>query len=472
MEPKKKVLIIEESLLFIAKKKYAQSIEKLESMVSCLNTTEKNSFSIYIGSSFDMGYKCNLAYLLSKEYDLSTNTITIFDSVEKLNEILTLAIYDFANIDKKVLLYLGKFPAFGFDVDGGSILAKQLIDTLKVRCKLDVGFIRKNKEVYVDNQINNIIYTEYIDAFNNKFTRRMKNMETNKNILARYSDYDHVITAHTSKFFGMEPSKNEFWNKAILFPMFCTSSYLRANETVPKEYTVLEHGVINNVKKIITPSVDEKKDLIADYKCDESKISVIYRGIAPDFHFDSSREIVGCVQLIYIASIKRQKNNIESLKLLKELILKGHEVKLNLVCTIQDKAIYEDMAKFIKQNNLQNNVQFHIELVQSEIVTLMKRMHIGVSVSNWETFGRGIFECVSSGLPTFVYKKLKVIENICGDNIGVMFSDDFIEMSNQIDAVIKNRDKYLLMRDSLKILRNNVSYKREQLLLINSIFNE
>ena len=157
---------------------------------------------------------------------------------------------------------------------------------------------------------------------------------------------------------------------------------------------------------------------------------------------------------------------------MKELILKGHEVKLNLVCTIQDKAIYEEMAKFIKQNNLQNNVQFHIELVQSEIVTLMKRMHIGVSVSNWETFGRGIFECVSSGLPTFVYKKLKVIENICGDNIGVMFSDDFIEMSNQIDAVIKNRDKYLLMRDSLKILRNNVSYKREQLLLINSIFNE
>ena len=44
----------------------------------------------------------------------------------------------------RILLYLGKLPGYGFDVDGGSILAKQLIDSLKSYCKFDVVFIRKN----------------------------------------------------------------------------------------------------------------------------------------------------------------------------------------------------------------------------------------------------------------------------------------------------------------------------------------
>ena len=68
---------------------------------------------------------------------------------------------------KKVLLYLGKFPGYGFDLDGGSILARQLIDILKVNTTLDLVFIRKNRETYEDCQVHSIRYVEYIDAFNN-----------------------------------------------------------------------------------------------------------------------------------------------------------------------------------------------------------------------------------------------------------------------------------------------------------------
>lgn len=37
---------------------------------------------------------------------------------------------------KNILVYLGKFPGYGFDIDGGSILARQLVDTLKNNCNL------------------------------------------------------------------------------------------------------------------------------------------------------------------------------------------------------------------------------------------------------------------------------------------------------------------------------------------------
>ena len=103
---------------------------------------------------------------------------------------------------KKVLLYLGKFPGYGFDLDGGSILARQLIDILKVNTILDLVFIRKNRETYEDCQVHSIRYVEYIDAFNNKFIRRGKNLGTNVDAIGNYEEYDIIITAHVSKCFG------------------------------------------------------------------------------------------------------------------------------------------------------------------------------------------------------------------------------------------------------------------------------
>ena len=85
--------------------------------------------------------------------------------------------------EKKVLLYLGKFPGYGFDVDGGSILARQLIDSLKHNCNLTVVFIRKKGETYTDPYVNEIRYEEYKNPFGNKFVRRLQNLETNRSAI-------------------------------------------------------------------------------------------------------------------------------------------------------------------------------------------------------------------------------------------------------------------------------------------------
>lgn len=115
----------------------------------------------------------NICYL-EKDFQLEyqDNRICFFD-IKNLESVYQKIKRDLRFCDKRVLLYLGKFPAFGFDVDGGSILAKQLIDTFKWRCKLDVSFIRKNNEEYSDEVCTSIKYFKYIDAFNNKFVRRV-----------------------------------------------------------------------------------------------------------------------------------------------------------------------------------------------------------------------------------------------------------------------------------------------------------
>ena len=86
----------------------------------------------------------------------------------------------------RILLYLGKFPGYGFDVDGGSILAKQLIDSLKSYSKLDVVFIRKNKEEYHDEFVNSVRYVEYKYARENKFFRRLNNLDTNREAIGDF----------------------------------------------------------------------------------------------------------------------------------------------------------------------------------------------------------------------------------------------------------------------------------------------
>lgn len=370
---------------------------------------------------------------------------------------------------KKVLLYLGKFPGYGFDVDGGSILARQLIDILKVNTILDVVFIRKNRETFEDSLVHSIRYVEYIDAFNDKFIRRSKNLKTNVDAIGDYSVYDIIITAHVSKFFGFENAPKEFWEKTVLFPMFCTSSYKLAGEDVPPWYTQMEDYVINNVRKIITPSKAECQKLCEDYHCDPNKIIVIPRGINPLFTCPESHFMTQTCKLVYIASIKPQKNNMDAVKLLMMLNESSKLYELHLVCTIQDASIYSEIKEYIAENQLNNNVYFHIGLSQQEIAALLHQMDINISVSKWETFGRGIYEGISSGLPTFVFSRLKAVKELCGSNLGVVFCNDLDDMKKSIEKISFSQENYNQARTQLYTIADKVSYQTEQKCLINEL---
>lgn len=362
---------------------------------------------------------------------------------------------------KRVLLYLGKFPGYGFDIDGGSILARQLIDTLKESSILDVVFIRKNNETFSDSQVNNIRYVDYKYCRENKFVRRLKNLDTNRNAIGDYNEYDVIVTAHISKFFGFEDAPSNFWSKTVLFPMFCTSSYIRAGEDVPNEYTHHEKIVMNRVSRIITPSSIEKDDLIRDYCIDPYKIHIVYRGINPVFVPVRKEAISSTCRIVCIGSIKKQKNSLEAIVLLHHLRKSGLDVELHMVCTIQDELMFLEMQKYIDVQGLKDYVRFHYQLSQKEVAQLLQNMDINISVSNWETFGRGIFEGISTALPTIVFNKLTEVKVICNNNPGVIFVENVIEMASKIIELINNPQKYSSMKNSLISLRKIVSYQKE-----------
>lgn len=348
---------------------------------------------------------------------------------------------------KKILLYLGKFPGYGFDIDGGSILAGQLINTLKKICALDVVFIRKNFETFMDSDVRKISYVTYKSANENKFSRRLKNLDSNRKALENFRDYDIIITAHVSKFFGMEAYGREFWDKTILFPMFCTRSYKLSGETVPVAYTDLEREVICRVRKIITPSEIERNDLIRDYDCEPSKIKIIPRGLSPLITRRNGYLLHEPLRLIYIASIKKQKNHLSSLELLKILNDMCLKATLHLVFTIQERALYEELREHMKEKELESQIVLHEAISQAELARLLREVDINISLSTWETFGRGIFEGMAAGLPTFVLDKLANVKNLCEDNRGICFSGSVREMAQAIFELVRNATEYKLKSD-------------------------
>ena len=159
---------------------------------------------------------------------------------------------------------------------------------------------------------------------------------------------------------------------------------------------------------------------------------MVNRGINPLFEPKKQDMSENIKQIIYVGSIKPQKNTIEALNLIKILNKSDEEYHLNLVGTVQDDNLMNECKKFIDQNKLEKYVSIYNELSQEQLAKLFQKMDINISVSNWETFGRGIFEGIQSGLPTFVPSRLTVVKNICDNNPGVMFSENVEEMSRPV----------------------------------------
>lgn len=417
--------------------------------------------------------KFSLIYVISEDCSVAeSNVLRRLGGKNAIQEALQHARLDFRNKKKNVLLYLGKFPGYGFDIDGGSILARQLINSLKVRCNLTVCFIRKNEETFSDEDVCKVKYVTYKDPWNNKFVRRLENLDTNYEALKDFDKYDVILAGHISKFFGMQRAGKDFWKKAIIFPMFCTSSYERAGESVPGEYTEQEKIVIDKVERIITPSNDERIDLINDYQCSKSKIFVINRGISPLIQYKKrniNRESI--IRLLCIGTMKKQKNTKMTLELLQQLIKRKFRFELHLVATIQDKEYYEDFCKLVEDKGLSEYVKYHISISQEELAELLDKMDINISMSSWETFGRGIFEGASAGLPTIVFDMLKTVRELSGNNEGFYFVHSLSDMEEMIIRLIQDMDKYQEMSAALSVISRKFSYKNEQNLLMQSIFS-
>lgn len=192
--------------------------------------------------------------------------------------------------------------------------------------------------------------------------------------------------------------------------MFSAVSYQKGGDYVPQKYIEEECRVMRYVEKIISPSILEKRELIKYYNCCEDKIEVLPRmvgNLRMSNKVENYKFPLKQIRIIYIASIKNQKNTLDAIRVAEIIKNRGYDVKLYCVGKTQDARLYSECAKYCQSHNLENLVDFVGICNREKLGYYVELSHFNISVAKWETFGRGIYEGMMSYLPTVVLKVLR-----------------------------------------------------------------
>lgn len=358
--------------------------------------------------------------------------------------------------NKKVLFVTAKWPELTSSTDGGDSTTNEIIMSLRDNYNLDMLCFRN--DIADGNSINGVrnifFYQDDFALFGNyslhneeKFRVRIKQSRIARDeIRKRCNEYDFIVVQHDMFILSMHDDE-DILEKTVLFPMFTGGSYLKCGEDVPEKYLDLEKAVLKKVRLIVTPSIVEKTMLVKEYGVPVDHIVIIPRPVQykPSFMQMTSKDKVG---LVYVASVRLQKNHLLAMKLVKRLVDEGIDAELQCVGAIQDEAIYSECLDYLKSHDLMSRVVFWGSQSREKLLEIMKKNDINISVSKWETFGRGIYEGMAYGLPTIVLDSLECVSG--ATNIGVypIITDGIDHMAEEIIDLCNDENRYL--HESLK----------------------
>lgn len=352
---------------------------------------------------------------------------------------------------KRILLVTSKSPTLSEDFDGGSVLVSQLCDFLPSISYLDILLLRKPVDIIkYYPKVKNIIILEPIYASECRFTNRLLNADrTCRHIKKIYKNYEKIFIVHISNSFGIEKLDPPVRSKIVLFPMFTGESYLRSGEVVPTSYINEELKAINSVERISSPSRAEIKQLVTTYKVNPKNILLHPRGI--DFNVFPAQSRTPPkpqekLSIAYVAAIRPQKNQIETIQIIAELKKRGFKPVLHIIGGIGCYMYYKNLSSILHKCNCVENYVFHGAVSQMECSRIISQCHFGISVSKWETFGKGLFEGLATGLPSFAYEHLECLWEYLPSNSGIkLLPSNPYSIPNEIEYLMQNPSIYKSM---------------------------
>ena len=311
-------------------------------------------------------------------------------------------------------------------------------------------------------------YNCYSSQSGEKFFIRLQQAEISaKTIAALSCDYDVVIVQHCMFLLKLAEVDAQVFKKIVLLPMFTGVEYMKAQDFVPAAYVEAERNALPHISKVITPSNAEREILIRDYEILSDKISVIPRSISGIEYtrHDCCRKNL---QLIYIASIRHQKSHKDALELFKQIKEYIPRARMHCVGTVQDEKLFRECMNFLRENYLDSDVIFHGTLNRAELNALLSACDINISVSLWETFGRGIFEGMAAGLPTVVLQRILSVVDF-PESVQPLTVPCVEEMVGSILTLYDDEKLFKAESSKGKLLQDYLSFERIQKVLLNAV---
>ena len=379
---------------------------------------------------------------------------------------------------KKVLFVTSKHPLPSDSRDGGDSTVSEMVRAFGAYCQLDILLFRE-----LDRDIKlpfiNKIFFQNIDFANyncyscqngEKFFVRLQQADISaKKIICLAPDYDVIIVQHVMFLLKLAKYDVHVFKKIILLPMFTGMEYIKSQDYVPPAYTESEKIALSHIPKFITPSNVEREILINDYNISPEKIYVIPRSIS-GIEFINRERCKKKLQLVYIASIRHQKAHKEAMELLKYVKKSIPIAQFHCVGTVQDKNLFRECMVFLQENFLDSDVIFHGTINRSELNNLLSKCDINISVSLWETFGRGIFEGMAAGLPTVVLQRILSVDDF-PKNVRPLTVSCIEKMVDEILLLYEDEKFFKAESSKGKLIQEYLSFERIQKVLQNVVLS-
>ena len=167
------------------------------------------------------------------------------------------------------------------------------------------------------------------------------------------------------------------------------------------------------------------------------KSIVIYNGFNNQFNNQSSNKfnIIGI-----LGAITRGKGQLVAVEAIKELVLKGVDVKLEIYGDVIDKDYYLEIKQFITQNNLSKYIEFCGFVNNQEYI--YNRISVLYNCSLSEGFGRTIIEAMLNKIPVIANNKGAMPEIIEDGINGFIYEDSVNSLVEKTELVMKNKNIY------------------------------
>lgn len=371
---------------------------------------------------------------------------------------------------KRVLLVTSKYPYSKKEADGGMTTAASVIESLKIDYNLDILFVRRfSKDESNIDGVRAIYFEEIKNKSQNKYERRIFNYkQVSQKILELEKDYDFIVIIHASKAFGLECAPDRVLNKIILYPMFMSFAYRESGEIVPIIYDELEESTMRAIKWFVCPSKFDKDKIIEHYDLKNGSFYVIPRSVTKYIDHSPRNKRKGFT-ILSIGNIKERKQPLVLLNIFKKIKEQFHSSKLLFAGEIQDIDLYNQCLNFIQDNNMKECVSFLGTVSQKQIGKLIKISDINVCTSNFETFGRCVFEGMYGGLPTVVFDKLTCVKEFVKQGEGIVFATDENDFYQAMISLLTDENKYVRFSNEAIEATKFISFETEKETLLRAL---
>ncbi len=247
--------------------------------------------------------------------------------------------------------------------------------------------------------------------------------------------YTHLLFVHVSMQFGFagEPISGP---RTITFPMFLTPSYLTSGERVPQAYRELERRVLVSTDRVLTPSHLERHQLTREYGVEEERVRVLPRGIDGTLLSPRARSLGHAPLFCSVGSIKRQKNTVGLIRLFHGARERHPSARLRIVGPIQDTEYAREVESETARLELTNAVEFTGHVPPEQLASVLDDVHVSLSASHCETFGRAIFETLASGIPNIAPAHRNAAAEYLGGLPYARFHADSNDALDALDAIL------------------------------------